>query len=262
MRKVFPRFSMRWAVMGGGMLLVGVAGALAAATVPAAVPTAGPAAVRTVAAESTPGANGVMLPPLAPDDRWAKEMLAFAAEDAAHPPPASLIVFTGSSSIRLWKDLATDYPGLRVMNRGFGGSRVKDLVRHFERVILQYRPRQVVIYSGTNDVNGGVPVDEVVADVRAVVDRIHRELPETRVLFLSLALNPARWAKRDLMLETNAKVRAYLEQDPRNRFLDVNPAMLGPDGLPKPDIFVADWLHMNRKGYELWAPLVRPWLVP
>jgi len=262
MRKVFPRFSMRWAVMGGGMLLVGVAGALAAATVPAAVPTAGPAAVRTVAAESTPGANGVMLPPLAPDDRWAKEMLAFAAEDAAHPPPASPIVFTGSSSIRLWKDLATDYPGLRVMNRGFGGSRVKDLVRHFERVILQYRPRQVVIYSGTNDVNGGVPVDEVVADVRAVVDRIHRVLPETRVLFLSLALNPARWAKRDLMLETNAKVRAYLEQDPRNRFLDVNPAMLGPDGLPKPDIFVADWLHMNRKGYELWAPLVRPWLVP
>jgi lysophospholipase L1-like esterase len=189
-------------------------------------------------------------------------MLAFAAEDAAHPPPERPIVFTGSSSIRLWKDLGTDYPGRRVMNRGFGGSRVKDLVRHFDRVILQYRPRQVVIYSGTNDINGGVPVDEVVADVRQVVDRINRELPEARVLFLSLALNPARWAKRDLMLETNAKVRAYLEQDQRNQFLDVNTVMLGADGLPKPDIFVADKLHMNRKGYELWAPLVRPWLAP
>jgi len=217
-----------------------------------------PLATSTTAAPAT----SIVLPALAADDRWAKEMLAFAAEDAAHPAPERPIVFTGSSSIRLWKDLATDYPGLRVMNRGFGGSRVKDLVRHFDRVILQYRPRQVVIYSGTNDINGGVPVDEVVADVRRVVDRINRELPEARVLFLSLALNPARWAKRDLMLETNAKVRAYLEQDPRNQFLDVNTVMLGADGLPKPDIFVADKLHMNRKGYELWAPLVRPWLVP
>ena len=94
------------------------------------------------------------------------------------------------------------------------------------------------------------------------MDRINRELPDTRVLFLSLALNPARWAKRDLMLEANAKVRAYLEQDQRNQFLDVNTVMLGADGLPKPDIFVADKLHMNRKGYELWAPLVRPWLAP
>jgi lysophospholipase L1-like esterase len=213
------------------------------------------------AATTTPGASSsaaapatsTVLPALAADDRWAKEMLAFAAEDAAHPPPERPIVFTGSSSIRLWKDLGTDYPGLRVMNRGFGGSRVKDLVRHFDRVILQYRPRQVVIYSGTNDINGGV---------RQVVDRINRELPDTRVLFLSLALNPARWAKRDLMLEANAKVRAYLEQDQRNQFLDVNTVMLGADGLPKPDIFVADKLHMNRKGYELWAPLVRPWLAP
>ncbi len=222
-------------------------------------------AVATTSAAAAPAAvpaPAIVLPALAADDRWAKEMLAFAAEDAAHPPPERPIVFTGSSSIRLWKDLATDYPGLRVMNRGFGGSRVKDLVRHFDRVILQYRPRQVVIYSGTNDLNGGVPVDEVVADVRRVVDRINRELPETRVLFLSIALNPARWAKRDLMLEANAKVRAYLEQDQRNQFLDVNVVMLGADGLPKPDIFVADKLHMNRKGYELWAPLVRPWLSP
>lgn len=248
MHKVFAWVRVRWALMGWLVLVPGWVGAAAPSSEPAA------------AAAPTVGAHGVALPALAPDDRWAKEMQAFAAEDAAQPPPPSPIVFTGSSSIRLWKDLATDYPGLRVMNRGFGGSRVKDLVRHFERVILQYRPRQVVIYSGTNDINGGVPVDEVVADVRRVVDRIHRELPETRVLFLSIALNPARWAKRDLMLDANAKIQAYLAQDPRNQFLDVNTVMLGADGLPKPGIFVADQLHMNRKGYELWVPLVRPWL--
>lgn len=204
----------------------------------------------------------VELPPVAANDRWAKEMAEFEAVDRATPPPARPIVFTGSSSIRLWKDLGTDYAGLQVLNRGFGGSTLKDLIRHFERTILKYSPRQVVIYSGTNDINSGTPVDQVVADLRTVVERIHRDLPETRILFIGCALNPARWAKRELMLEANRKISAYLAGDPRNTFVDPNTVMLGEDGMPKANIFVADRLHMNRKGYELWAPLLRPLLVP
>lgn len=213
----------------------------------------GPLAPRLLALE---------LPALAADDKWAKDMREFEAADKVSPPPKLPIVFTGSSSIRLWADLANDFPNLRVMNRGFGGSTLKDLITHFERTILQYRPRQVVIYSGTNDINKGTPVDEVFADLKTVVDRIHRDLPETRVLFISLALNPARWEKRGLMMEANRKISAYLAKDPRNQFVDVNTVMLGADGMPKPEIFVADRLHMNRKGYELWAPVIRPLLLP
>jgi len=213
----------------------------------------GPFAPRVLAAE---------LPALAADDRWAKEMRAFEAADRASPPPDRPIVFTGSSSIRMWADLATDYPNLRVLNRGFGGSTLKDLLRHFERTILQYNPRQVVIYSGTNDINAGRPVDAVVGDLKTLVDRIHAELPQTRILFVALALNPARWDKRDLMIEANGGIAACLAKDPRDSMINVNAVMLESDGQPKADIFIADRLHMNRKGYELWAPLIRPYLLP
>lgn len=92
-----------------------------------------------------------VLPPLSPANRWAKEIGAFDTQDATSPPPRRPIVFTGSSSIRLWKELPQDYPGLRVMNRGFGGSQLSDVQEHFERLVLRYQPRQVVIYCGGND---------------------------------------------------------------------------------------------------------------
>jgi lysophospholipase L1-like esterase len=221
--------------------------------------SAGPA----IAPTPTPvGAGAAAEPPRTPAERWAKELAAFSAVDATNPPPAAPIVFTGSSSIRLWRDLETDFPGRRVLNRGFGGSQLHELVALYERVILRYRPRQVVIYSGANDINAGRSPDAVLADLATLVARIRRDLPETRIVFLSLALNPRRWEQRDRVLEVNRRAEALLAQDPRNRFLDVTSAMLGADGLPKPDIFVEDQLHMNRKGYELWAPLVGAVLVP
>jgi lysophospholipase L1-like esterase len=202
----------------------------------------------------------VPLPPLAATNKWAKEISAFDAMDTTNPPPRNPIVFTGSSSIRLWTNLTSDFPDLRVMNRGFGGSELSDMREHFERLILRYHPRQVVIYCGGNDLNSGKPVERVVGDLKALVDRIHRDLPKTKVVYISIALNPARWNQREKVIAANRAIADYLAADPRNQFLDVSPAMLGPDGLPKPDIFRADKLHMNRKGYELWAPLVRPLL--
>lgn len=202
-----------------------------------------------------------VLPPLSPANRWAKEISAFDAQDAIHPPPRRPIVFTGSSSIRLWKELPRDYPGLRVMNRGFGGSQLSDVREHFERLILRYRPRQVVIYCGANDLAAKKSVETVVADLKAAVNRIHGELPRTKVAFISIALNPARWEQRDAVRAANAAIAEFMAQDPRRQFIDVTSSMLGPDGQPKPDIFVADRLHMNRKGYEIWVPLVRSALV-
>ncbi len=192
--------------------------------------------------------------------RWAKDMAAFAAADRVTPPPAAPIVFTGSSSIRRWDDLAKDFPHDRVLNRGFGGSQFSDIRTHFEELILQYHPRQVVIYSGGNDINAKKPVDEVFADMKAIVDRIHRELPQTRVVVVAVALNPKRWEQREEVIALNKKMADYLSRDSRDAFADVVPSMLQADGTPKPDIFVADRLHMNRKGYELWIPVIKPLL--
>lgn len=198
----------------------------------------------------------VELPPLATTNKWAKELLAFEAQDATNPPPKRPIVFTGSSSIRMWTNLLQDFPNLGVMNRGFGGSQVSDVNEHFERLILKYNPRQVVIYCGGNDINAGKSVEQVTADIEKFLERMERELPRTRVSYIAVALNPARWAQREKVTAVNDRIREMTATRKNAEFIDTVPAMLQPDGTPKPDIFLPDRLHMNRKGYELWKPIV------
>ena len=209
---------------------------------------------------STPTA-AVELPPLASTNKYAKELMAFEAKDAANPPPKNPIVFTGSSSFRLWTNVTSDFPGLGVVNTGFGGSQLSDVREHFERVILKYQPRQVLLYCGGNDLNAKKSIAEVVGDLKAVVERIHRELPKTQVTYVSIALNPARWTQRGQILQANAAIKKFMAEDRRRAYVDITAVMLDADGEPKPDIFVADKLHMNRKGYELWIPVIRPYLL-
>ena len=204
----------------------------------------------------------VELPPLAATNRWAKELLAFEAQDATNPPPKRPIVFTGSSSIRMWTNLLSDFPKMGVMNRGFGGSQLSDVNEHFERLVLRYKPRQVVIYCGGNDINAGKSVEQVAADFEKFLDRMQRELPRTRVSYIAVALNPARWAQRDKVIAVNERIREMTARRKNADFIDVVPVMLQPDGTPKPDIFLPDRLHMNRKGYDLWKPLVGARLLP
>lgn len=147
------------------------------------------------------------------------------------------------------------------MNRGFGGSQLSDVNEHFERLVLKYRPRQVVIYCGGNDINAGKSVERVTADFAQFLNRMERELPKTRVCYIAVALNPSRWAQREKVMAVNENIRKMVSKRKNADFIDIVPAMLGPDGTPKPDIFLADKLHMNRKGYELWKPIVEPHLI-
>ncbi len=192
--------------------------------------------------------------------RWQKEINAFAKLDAETATPPNPIVFTGSSSIRLWKTLAADFPGLPVMNRGFGGSEVFDSFNYAPLTVLKYRPRHVVMYAGGNDINGGKTPQRVLADFKAFVARVHAALPETRISYISNAPNPKRWHLIDQMREASRLIEAFTKTDPRLQFINVYPHMLGPDGLPKPDIFLADQLHMNAKGYAIWKEVVGPLL--
>lgn len=189
-----------------------------------------------------------------------QEIQAFISSDATHPPPAHAILFLGSSSIRLWDSLARDFPEHQVINRGFGGSQIIDSVRYFGRIVAPYQPRLIVLYAGGNDINAGKSPETVFADYKAFVGKVRQALPRTRVAYVSIAPNPARWAQVDRVRAANRLIQQYTRHDDRLKFIDVFPYMLGPDGEPKPDLYRADRLHMNAKGYLLWQWLIRPYL--
>jgi lysophospholipase L1-like esterase len=191
--------------------------------------------------------------------RWEKEIAAFEMSDRTNPPPARCIVFVGSSSIRLWKSLTTDFPSLPVLNRGFGGSQLADSVNFADRIITPYHPREVVIYAGGNDIDAGKDPDLVFGDFVALVAKIHAGSPKARICYIASAPNPKRWEQVEKVKRLNELARAYCRHHGLT-FIDVFPLMLGPDGKPKPDIFVADGLHMNGKGYALWRGAVLPYL--
>ena len=192
--------------------------------------------------------------------RWEPEIKAFEAADKTNPPPEGAILFIGSSSIRLWKTLAQDFPEHKIVNRGFGGSQIVDSVSFAERILLPCRPRMIVLYAGGNDINSGKPPGQVFADYRSFVQKVHAALPETRVAYISIAPNPARWAQVEKVRAANELIGSYARGHPKLAFINVFPHMIGEDGRPRPELFVEDRLHMNANGYALWTKIVSPYL--
>jgi lysophospholipase L1-like esterase len=188
--------------------------------------------------------------------RWESAIAAYEAADQDDPPRPGGIVFVGSSSIRLWTTLAGDFPDHNVINRGFGGSQLADSIAFLDRIVIPYRPSMIVLYAGANDINAGKPPQQVLADFRTLVEEVRERLPTVEIAFISIAGNPARWSQVDRVREANRLVAQFAQQTPGVRFIDVFTPMMGPDGLPKPDIFVDDRLHMNEKGYAIWREVV------
>ena len=186
-----------------------------------------------------------------------KEILAFEASDKTNPPPKNAILFIGSSSIRMWKTLAQDFPDEKVINRGFGGSQISDSIHYTDRIVIPYAPRLIVFYAGGNDINAKRSAETVANDFKTFVAKVREKLPNTHIAYISIAGNPARWAQVSEVRKANTLIRGFTTTDPHKlSFIDVFPHMMAENGEPKPEIFVADRLHMNEKGYAIWKRVV------
>ncbi len=188
--------------------------------------------------------------------RFEAEIRAFEAADRASPPPLGGVVFVGSSSIKNWTDVAADFPGVPVLNRGFGGSTLADVVHYADRIVLPYRPRLVVLYAGDNDLVEGRTPERILGDYRAFVARLRSALPAARVAFVSIKPSPSRRAYMDRARETNRRIRAEIARDSLQTYVDVFTPMLGATGQPRPELFLADSLHLKRAGYLLWRAVL------
>lgn len=180
------------------------------------------------------------------------EILAFESADRATPPPLGGVVFVGSSSIRMWKSVAEDFPGVPLLNRGFGGSTLPEVVQLTPRIVLKYRPHLVVLYAGDNDLNAGRTPADVLEDYKTFAAMMHRALPSARIVFVSIKPSPSRWAIVDKMREANRLVEREIARDTLASYVDVLTPMIGANGRPRAELFGPDSLHMTRAGYVLW----------
>jgi lysophospholipase L1-like esterase len=186
------------------------------------------------------------------------EIHAFEVADRSRPPLPGGVVFVGSSSIKNWTTVASDFPGMPVLNRGFGGCTLADVVYYEDRIVLPYRPRLVVLYAGDNDLAQGRKPEQVLGDYRAFVTRLRSALPAARLLYVSIKPSPSRRRFLALARETNERIRSEAAKDSLTTYVDVFTPMLSAAGQPRPELFVADSLHMSRAGYLLWRSLLQP----
>jgi lysophospholipase L1-like esterase len=206
---------------------------------------------------------GVDTPAVAPPPRlagrfarWEKEVAAIEKRLKGDPPKPGAVFFAGSSSTRLW-DLKKSFPGEPSVNVGFGGSAVADSAHFAPRLVTPHKPRAVVLYAGDNDVASGRTPEQVLADFRAFCSAVWKDVPGCRVLFVSIKPSVLRWKQFGEQTKANALVRDFCRTDERLTFVDIVPLMLGPDGAPRPELFVKDGLHLSRAGYEAWTAAVK-----
>lgn len=192
--------------------------------------------------------------------RFEKEILAFETSDRTNKAATGGIVFVGSSSIRKWTTVAQDFPNCRVLNRGFGGSNLGDSVYYADRIVIPYKPRTIVLFAGSNDVNFGLTPEQVSADFRAFVAKIRKSLPDAEIIYLSISTSPSRWKEFAKVQKANALIEAETRKLQYVKYVDVVSSMLDSEGKPKENIYAPDRLHMNAKGYAIWTSILRPYL--
>ena len=195
-------------------------------------------------------------------NRFEKEIAAYEAADKTNPPPQGAIVFTGASGIKRWNTLAEDFPGLTVLNRGFGGSQISDSVYFAERIVIPYHPKVVVIQAGGNDINAGKTPEQVLADFQEWVAKVRAALPDVRLVYLGQGPSPARWVQREKQQQANQLIRDEIAKGKNLFFVDIWDACLGAEGEPRPELYVADKLHPSAEQYQIRAKLIRPTLEP
>ena len=194
---------------------------------------------------------------------WDESMERFAREDRTYPPAMGAVLLTGSSSIARWNDQAAKaLAPLTVIPRGFGGSVMNDVLHHLDTVALKYKPRAILIYEGDNDTAYGIAEEEIVGTLEKIVDKVHKELPETRIYVMAVKPSTLRADVWGNAQRVNAGYKEIAKHNPQVYYVDSATPFLKADGSVMTDIFVEDGLHLNPMGNLIWGSVIRAALMP
>ena len=195
-------------------------------------------------------------------ERFEKTVQTFEAADKASPAPQGAILLVGDSQFYRWKTLAEDLPGYTVINRGVDSFQFAEVLRYFDRTVLPYDPRFIVLHVGGNDVNNGRTPDQILADFKTFVGKVRVKHPNVPIAFTSITPSPGRWTQAATRQQANAAIKTYVATQKNLHFIDLWDAMLTADGQPREDIWVEDRVHPNQAGYQIRVKIMRPLLGP
>ena len=190
-----------------------------------------------------------------------KEIQNFKKQDSLKFPPKNAVLFIGSSTFTKWTDVQTYFPKHVIINRGFGGSSLPNLIFYIKDIVYPYQPKQVVIYCGENDFTGSGTTAKIVVDrVSKLFELIRSRYPKVDIAYVSIKPSPSREKYLPIMIEANKMIDEMISKMKHAKFINTYDAMFNADGAIKKDIFFADNLHMNAKGYAIWQKIMEPYL--
>jgi hypothetical protein len=189
-------------------------------------------------------------------ERWRSRVDQMLQQDAKNPPPSEAVMFVGSATIAGW-DVKHYFPEYRTINRGIGASLISESTYYADQVIVPCKPSTIVFYSGDNDTAYGMTAEMVGDDFKKFVAKIHASLPDTQLVVLSIRPSIARLAVWDVVVASNAQLKAISAQDKMIQFVDLTPMLLGPDGKPRRELLRDDLHHLNKDGFDLISPVVK-----
>lgn len=194
---------------------------------------------------------------------FANEINQFKKIDSVAMPPANAILFTGSSSFRIWDSLQANFPEHSIINRAFGGSTLPDVIYYAEEVIFKYQPKQIFLYCGDNDFAADEKLmgKDVFKRFKTLYKIIRKKLPDVSFVYVAIKPSPSRQQLMPKMAEANSRIKKNLASKKNTGFVDVYSPMLNAAGNPRPELFQKDMLHMNAEGYKIWQKLIEPYLI-
>ena len=192
-------------------------------------------------------------------ERFSDDFKKFARnEQSSKIQTEEITLFTGSSSIRMWESLESDFSEINLINRGFGGAHLSDVLHYYDRLFTKYRPQRIVLYCGENDLWSGKSVGRVMKDFHALWAKINMDLPATTLVYLSCKPSPKRISKWNTYQSLNLLIKNLAQRDNKLTFVDISPTLLRPDLSFYPGLWKNDDLHLNQAGYDRWTAWIRP----
>jgi hypothetical protein len=191
--------------------------------------------------------------------KWEKDIQAFEKLDATEPDPADAILFTGSSSIRLWSTIKEDLAPYTIIQRGYGGAKLTDFAFYADRIIYPHKFKALALFVA-NDITGGKndrTPEEVLGLYQNIVKQVRKKYKEEPIFFIQITPTNSRWRVWDKITEANNLIKNYSSQEEGLYFIETDDRFFGDDGKPRAELFRDDQLHLNADGYEIWTAVIK-----